>query len=112
MKDDTLLINTGRQTDEGAISSAPAALSDDLNKLLSSKHELISNIIDLDIEWDETNLFRIFKRASRDYVYSILWITVDPKIFEQMTETLNKQRRILEDWKPDNYKTIPLNKAA
>jgi hypothetical protein len=79
---------------------------------LASKHELISTIVDIDIEKEETHLFNIFKRASRDYVYWVLGITIDPAVFAQMTDTLNKQRRILESTKSDNYSTLPLKKAA
>ncbi|EKE27515.1 MAG: hypothetical protein ACD_3C00196G0008 [uncultured bacterium (gcode 4)] len=112
MKDETLLANTwNKQAEMTSANDSATVLSgdDSLNKVLSSKHERISNIIDFDIEWEEVNPFKIFRRNSRDVIYSILWITVDPRIFEQMTETLNKHRRILDEWKSDS---VSFNKAA
>ena len=74
--------------------------------LLNSSHEKISEIADIEwLESQETNPSKIFIRASRDYIYWILWITIDPAIFAQMTETLNKHRSVMSNWIADNYYT-------
>ena len=112
MKDEDLLTTNWAKEREILSPQSNIPLSDDISKLLASKHDLISTIVDIDIEKEETHLFNIFKRASRDYVYWVLGITIDPAVFAQMTDTLNKHRRILESSKPDNYKTVPLKKAA
>lgn len=75
--------------------------------ILSSSHDKIGSIVDIELleSW-ETNLFKIFARATRDYIWWLLWSDIDPVIFSQMTETLNKHRAIMNFGAADSYESL------
>lgn len=90
-------------------------LSDNIANLLEKTHSWVSDIVDIRVlEYQETNLFAIFGRAWKERIYNLLWINnIDPKVFAQITETLNKSRKAINDkqepklWKND--KSVSIN---
>lgn len=94
------------------LSSAP--LSDNIANLLEKTHSWVSDIVDIRVlEYQETNLFAIFGRVWKDRIYNLLGINnIDPKVFAQITETLNKSRKAINEKEPKlwkNDKSVSIN---
>lgn len=99
-----------------------AVLPESVEAMLKDKHFKIWNIVDIsEFERKELNPFSRF----RDYAFSIIWISnVDPRVYEEMTDTIIKLRQVLENQNDftilnkvpnsgtsDNY-DLPSKKAA
>ena len=77
-------------------------LPDNVTRILNEKHWAVSEFVNLDFSEEikklekSENLVSSILRFPRDRFYSILWITIPPEFFSKMTETLIKQRQILD----------------
>lgn len=89
------------------INVLPTEDVEEVSQLLSKNRDKIGDIVD--IERRETWFNSLFSPFT-DKIFDILWVKViDPKFYAQMTDTLNKERQILELKASDN---LDIKKAA
>ena len=85
-------------------------LSEDISKVIRWSHGKIADIVDIRaLESWETSISWIFSRKWKETIYNLVWIKFDPKVYEIMTDTLNKHRQQIENWIADNYNTKAAN---
>lgn len=115
MTDKTKDINTIPQDQTSNIQSdlnPVSVLSSNVTDILNETNSWISDIVRIkELEWKETWLFSWILTWVIDRFNATLWVTLNPATFAEMTETLNKHRKILEMNSADNY-TLENKEAA
>lgn len=86
----------------------PSQVTDILNKANSGVDDIVRI---KELEWKETWLLSWIYYWVINRFNAALGITLDPTVFAEMTDTLNKHRHILEMNSADNY-PLETNKAA
>lgn len=92
--------------------SQVSALPSHITSILSGTNSGVSDIVRIkELEEKETWLFSWIYYWVINRFNDTLWITTDPSVFAEMTDTLNKHRKILEMKASDNY-TSEMKEAA
>lgn len=94
--EDNKVIDINSKNQNNLSEDANLIMPQEVEELLLKSHEKIGTIVDIDLESEETNPFKVFRRAFKNRAFDMLWIAIDPEVFSQVTETLIKHRQILD----------------
>lgn len=75
-------------------------LPEAVSSVLVKAHSWVGSIVDIKIlAHQETSIWSILMRWLTTRIYDLLWINdIKPEVFASMTDVLNRQRAILNNW--------------